>query len=92
MSSTQTESLSAYAAFCRERIDLCDDLIKQLRGDLPDGCTLTFGIREIPVVRFDVADSESWLMLSFFMGWRKYYLTELQRVTQVIALSSEQTN
>jgi len=85
MSSTQTQSLTAYAAFCRERIDLCDDLIKQLRGELPAGCTLTFGIREIPVVRFDVADSETWFMLSFFMGWRKYYVTELQRVQKEMA-------
>jgi len=81
MSLTQTQPLTDRAALCRERIELCTDLIKQLRGDLPDGCTLTFGIRKIPIVSFEIEDSESWLMMSFFMGWHKYYSDELKRVT-----------
>jgi hypothetical protein len=77
--------LQARADLCRERIDQCNDLIKQLSGDLPDGCVLTFGVRAVPIVRFEVDDSESWLMMSFFMGWRKYYLDELKRVTKEMA-------
>lgn len=85
MSSTNNLSLPQRAAICRERIDQCADIIKQLQGDTPDGCKITFSIRSATIVKFDIDDSESWLMLSLFMGWLNFYRKELKRITQEMA-------
>ncbi len=81
MSSTQNLQKIDYPAFCRQRVSECEELIKQLRGDTPDGCVITFSLKTIPIVKFEIADSESWFMLSFFMGWLNYYRQELKRMS-----------
>ena len=73
--------LNDYSTFCRQRIDECEEMIKQLRGDTPEGCVITFSLKTIPIVKFEIAENESWFMLSFFMGWLQYYKQELKRTS-----------
>lgn len=82
MSSTQIQSLDARAALCRERIKQSADIIKQLRGQTPAGCKLTFSINTTTIVGIDISEeSEGDILLAFFMGWHVYYKKELRRIT-----------
>lgn len=83
MSQAQIQSLDTRAALCRERIDQCADIIRELREDIPAGCKLTFSIEKSIIAGIDIAaEGESDFMLAFFMGWQEYYKKELQRITR----------
>jgi hypothetical protein len=82
MSFTQIQSLDTRAALCRQRIEQCTDIIRELREDIPAGCRLTFSIEKSIVAGIDIAaEGESDFMLAFFMGWQEYYEKELIRIT-----------
>jgi hypothetical protein len=82
MSLTQTQPLPDRAALCRERIEQCDDIIRELQEDIPAGCRLTFSIEKSIIAGIDIAaEGEKDFMLAFFTGWQEYYKKELRRLT-----------
>ncbi len=82
MKSADIQPLNNRAALCRERIDQCTDIIRELKEDIPAGCKITFSIEKSIIAGIDIAaEGESDFMLSFFKGWQDYYKKELRRLT-----------
>lgn len=68
-------------ARCQEMIDFCVDAIKQLQGELPDGCSLTFAINGVSIVKFDIEETEAPFALGFFMSWHQHYTRKVKELT-----------
>lgn len=81
---TEIHSNEDYAAFCRTRIEDCSEILKQLQGFTPDGFKFTFTIKSATIAVFDVADNESWFVMTFMLAWLDYYKKELKRVSQAV--------
>jgi hypothetical protein len=82
MSSTQIQPLTDRATLCRQRIKQTADIIKELSGQTPAGCKLTFSIKTSTIVGIDISEeTEGDLLLALFIGWHDYYKKELRRIT-----------
>lgn len=67
-------------ARCQEMIDTCADVIKQLQGDIPQGCTLSFAMNGHSLVKFDITDTEASFAVGFFMSWHQHYTRKLREL------------
>lgn len=62
---------------CQQNADLCEDVIKQLRGATPDNFVFSFSIRGREIVKFEIAESESEFTIGYFMSWLTYYRRDI---------------
>ena len=85
MLDSQTLPLKDRVAHCRERIDQCAEIIKQLRGFIPKDFKFRFTIGTAVIANFDIEESEDWFMYSFFIAWHSYYKKELKRLEKLAA-------
>lgn len=60
---------------CQYKVNLCEDVIKQLSGVTSDGSILSFSfsVRDMVLVRLSYTENETEFVLSFFMSWLQRY-------------------
>jgi hypothetical protein len=74
------DSIQDRAAFCRDRIEHCEEILRQLQGYTPDEFKFTFTIKTATIAAFDIGEQESWFVMAFFLAWNDYYKKELKRI------------
>lgn len=78
--------LKKQASHCRDMVQYCADVIKNLNGYTPDGFKFVFSIRDSPIVSIPIGEEDGNFCVGVFMSWHQYYSRKLKEIEKEIEL------
>lgn len=82
---TSIDDARQHAERCKEKMEICRDAIKLLRGTPTDGMSFVLNVKDKPVLKFDIHESEADVSMSYFVYLLQCFGKQLDNLNRILA-------